>query len=83
MILFQVHCGKTSEKLQFVQFYFSIQDEHPQLSEKIIKKYYSYGCAGFFTFTDHNQNNGFNADANLKIQQSSSERDKKDTWEKM
>ena len=82
MIWFQVHCGKTLEKLQFVQFQFCIQDEHPQLSEKIIKKYYSYLCASFFTFTDYRQNNRFNADANLKIQWSSSERDRKDTWKK-
>ena len=53
-----------------------------QLSEKIIKKYYSYLCASFFTFTDYRQNNRFNADANLKIQWSSSERDRKDTWKK-
>ena len=73
---------KNFEKIQFVSFYFCIQDEHPQLSEKIIRKYYCYLCEGFFTFTDYHQNNRFNADANLKIQQSSSERDRKDTWKK-
>ena len=82
MILFQVHCGKTLEKLQFVQVQFCIQDEHPQLYKKIIKKYYSYICEGFFTFIDFKQNNELNADTNLKIQWSSSERDKKDTWKK-
>ena len=73
---------KTLRKIQFVSFYFCIQDEHPQLSEKIIKKYYSHLCEGFFTFTVYHQNNRFSADANLKIQQSSSERDRKDTWKK-
>ena len=37
---------------------------------------------GFFTFIDFKQNNELNADTNLKIQWSSSERDKKDTWKK-
>ena len=43
------------------------------------KTNYYYICVGLFIFTDFSQHNRFNAEANMKIQWSSNETDKKET----